>query len=455
MVSRPPTPPQHVPPPPPEKAASPSLTRPPSAHIEDNPAHSKRLPAPPPIRRRSSSFGLSYARRPGYLDTYARPSIQTSTSVSASLAQHPDLAVPHKSFGAALESASNSAATESAQEIRARGRGRSMSAGSLRSLLNHDRGGRAKQVATSEEQSDNVDELSWSNKWWPFAVVGPNEQSKSGPTDTADGDGAGLSTSADSTSHNASRSFLSLFAGKKTAEQVAAEHDVQRAKDEAEGQLLDAELNDVEAMTRRRDFDTQPGSASTTTQRRNSSSPTRLATSYSPASIFASGSAATSSALEGPTAFLSSLSLNPFKNTSSSPGSSARQFSSSASSSKATEDPHDPSNASIPPSESGVKDGETDKQQRKRVEPLLDDEDQATSKQEQRDDLSMFHLVKERYEAPKLPLVMCHGALACALRLTKPADHVCLCRPLRLRCARSCCGQGFAGQLLGGRQGSY
>lgn len=299
-----------------------------------------------------------------------------------------------------------------------------MSAGSLKTVLERDTklGGGSNAATPKDEEHDasRVTELSWSNKWWPFSIVGPaapaapNEQDTN--QGTPDDDGAGLGgRSSEETAHEASRSFLSMFAGKRTTEQVAAEHEATRLRDEAEERMLDAELSELVSMSKatptaiikngKSDGVDQASIAS------NSGSPKRP-TSFLPTNIFSSTSAAASSALGGPAAILSSLSLNPFASASppkQKPG-PARSFSTSSTSPKSN-DPHSPSNASIPPSESTeTQEGEeSDSKRRRKVNPLLDEQDQANSKQEAEQDLSMFYLMKERYDKPKLPLVYAHG----------------------------------------------
>ncbi|GEM08235.1 triacylglycerol lipase [Rhodotorula toruloides] len=327
-------------------------------------------------------------------------------------------------------------------------RSRSPSIGTLQGVLGKERGGAALARRRSSlapvpssptgpiprtKGESEVGQLNWSAKWWPFAVVGPSGETAE--TGEASSDRSKPPVPPSKNLHDASRGILSLFAGRKTVDEVRDRHEV-IARD---SDLLEAELRD--ATSDQLDLPSIPSSRSAESVALEADemppdlSPKRLSIDQSlpPApfeppssskgasflpSLFSSTSAsrskdiATAMSLSTPTtksgspiSLLSSLTIsNPFNS------SPASFFSSSAKSptSPTSKRPHHGrhySTSSHKPSDDD--DGPTATPAE--VEGMVDKEDRETIRMEEAEDAEIFSMLKNKYRSPKLPLIFCHG----------------------------------------------
>nr|CRX79020.1 hypothetical protein ls5930a1_00072 [Leucosporidium scottii] len=380
----------------------------------------------PPLARLQSSFqGSATSRAPSlsplYLDSLTRARLPSS-SVSESVARHPVLSSP-KTDRPPLLPGSNHSPPHARKALGGGGRSRSASAGSLKSLLEREKGGRGvgslslrrTSGASSSEtlppiedgaehsQAPGLDQLSWGTKWWPFAVVEPSaaDVKGKGRATEPDDDGAGLTEqSAEEDPHASARGFMSLFGGQGPVSHAQVQREAARAQDKAEDELLEADLDSLAAAaasieisdtpTKYREADEgSPKSYRTSTSpssRRTSSSSPRKPTSFLPTSVFSSASTSHSPPLDGPSSLFSSFSLsNPFA-----PPSKLQHARRYSTSSKQNDD-----------------DGPTAK--RSEVERFLDEEDTQAAKEEDDHHMDVFSLIKDRYRCPKYPIVFCHG----------------------------------------------
>lgn len=418
-------------------SASVSLPSPTTPNSNEHPRPSSPFSASPtsipkpPLARLQSSFGsnaststasgrASALSSPWFLDSLTRATLPSS-SISESVARHPDLSSPRGERSAILPGGSPPLSSSSRKASGAGGRHRSASAGSLKSLLERERGNRgsgslslrrssgAEELPPIEDEPSQpgLDQLSWGTKWWPFAVVEPDVKGKGRAVDAtqADGDGAGLAAEQDP--HASARGFMALFGGQGAVEHAREQRDAARANDQAEAELLDADLESLTTAAtaldvgsgretpRYREADegspksvrTAEGSRRESSSSSSGSSP-KKPTSYLSTSMFSSASTSrTSPTLDGPSSIFSSFSLsNPFAPSPSPPV--HRRY--SHSSKKSSDD-----------------DGPTAK--RSEVTQYLDEEDTKTAKEEDDHHMDVFSLIKDRYTPPKHPIVFCHG----------------------------------------------
>ncbi|GAA5933651.1 hypothetical protein JCM3775_003762 [Rhodotorula graminis] len=296
-------------------------------------------------------------------------------------------------------------------------------------------------AAQKEHDDGELSELSW-GRWWPFAVVEP-EAAKGVAAALQDAASAPLPpTPPAKDAHDASRGFLSLFAGKQAVTAAQAQADAQAEQDRLEAELLDASLDELSIAALRSaeslvlDADecppaSPPKQQQTIAQRRlldKSLPPAPAAAaavlSTSPSESFlpslssitgaansASASiASTTSRMAGSTtSLLDSLTLpNPFN-------SSPASFFTSAAKSPTLKSP--PTSPFAAPQQQhrhystkrhpGKDEGPTAKPSD--VENLVDADDREAIKEEVEDNAETFSILKDKYRAPRLPLVFCHG----------------------------------------------
>lgn len=274
-----------------------------------------------------------------------------------------------------------------------------------------------------EERADGagptLDDLSWSSKWWPFQVVPPTGGAEGKGKGKADGVAPEPSpATGGATEAGPARGLLELLAGKGAVSDAKIAKANHAEADRLESHLLNADLDTLNLAAT---APTPPASPPVTRAQptaipfhkdhifqaegpyreadehspghshhgfpfdRPSQSPTEHS-SYLPTSVFSSRPSASTakSSLDGPSAMFSSLfSSNPFGPTSPADSVSGRpshhrSFSSTAHSAK----------------------------DQKNAESLLDQEDQAAVDDSYMD---VFAVMKERYRAPKYPVVFCHG----------------------------------------------
>ena len=302
--------------------------------------------------------------------------------------------------------------------------------------------------APHEEQGDGeLAELSW-GRWWPFAVVEPEAAKQGAAAALKDAAAAPLPPTPpakDKDAHDASRGFLSLFAGKQAVSDAQAQADAQAAQDRLEAELLDASLDELsiasaasrsaeslaldadecppasppkQTIAQRRLVDKSlppsPANAGASTSTSPSKSFLPSFSSLSGAADSASASiASTTSRMAGSTtSLLDSLTLpNPFNS------SPASFFTSAAKSPSLTSPPSSP--FGIQPQQQqqhrhystkrhpGKDEGPTAKPSD--VENLVDADDRAAIQEEVEENAETFSILKDKYRAPRLPLVFCHG----------------------------------------------
>lgn len=305
----------------------------------------------------------------------------------------------------------------------------------------------------------DLSELSW-GKWWPFAVVEPE-----GPADARSAAGTVQEAAAaplpptppTKDTHEASRGFLSLFAGKQAVEDAQAQAISQARQDQLEAELLDASLDELSiAASRSTDSfaldadEVPPGSPpkQTIAQRRlldkslppapdrSSSSPSTSPSKsffpslFSPSSVAsaadtasaslstttsrlssvtgnaAASLASTTSRMTGSsTSLLDSLTIaNPFNSSPASFFTSAAKSPGPRSPASPFEQPHRHYSTKRHPS---ADEGPTAKPSD--VENLVDEPDRQAIKEEVEENAEIFSILKDKYRAPKHPLVFCHG----------------------------------------------
>ncbi|GAA6055912.1 hypothetical protein JCM3770_002357 [Rhodotorula araucariae] len=294
--------------------------------------------------------------------------------------------------------------------------------------------------AIREEAGDApLSELSWGTKWWPFAVVEPEASAAATPARAAR---PLPPTPPVKDAHDASRGFLSLFAGKQAVEQAQVQHETQTRQDQLEARLLDASLDELVLATspstdsvaleadealpptavKRRSLDkalppspprsppTKGGSflpsmfsqstissVTDTASASLASTTSRLTsvTDSAAASLASTGNRMSSSS----TSLLNSLTLsNPFN---SSPTSF---FTSSVKSPSSPPLTHRHYSTKRHPS---AAEGPTARPSE--VEDLVDEGDREAIKEEVSENAELFSILKDKYKAPRLPLVFCHG----------------------------------------------
>ncbi|GJN89530.1 hypothetical protein Rhopal_002517-T1 [Rhodotorula paludigena] len=415
-------------------------------------ASSPTVPRPPLARLASTQLTRA---SPLVFDSLTRASLPSS-SLSDAPAPYVDLlrpdgsqySPPRSGAGSAQMQRSGSAGGSPTSSLSRRGgaaRPRSSSISSLQSLMGKGGAGAARRAsmnggaslarstsrtsgteeAIEEEVQDEtrakLDQLSWGTRWWPFSVVEPDSTSKTAASQPLP------PTPPVKDPHDASRGFLSLFAGKEAVEQAKKEHEVQERQDQLEADLLDATLDELSIAASRSDetFATleaddlppEPPRKRSSVDKSLPPSPPRSPPSAAPSSflpsLFSSSTTATTSAstssspsafskaMDAPASLLTSLTAsNPFTSSTSS------FFTSSAKSPTSERPPHLARHYSTKRHPS-AEDGPTAKPHE--VEELVDRDDRETIKEEVEENAEMFSLLKDKYRAPKLPLVFCHG----------------------------------------------
>lgn len=417
----------------PFSAAAPSLTRPPLARLSSADAHLSRGA---PLLFES----LTRATLPSSSLTEANASWVDLCRADGTQYSPPR---PRQSGGMERRESSEEGSPASARAKASVAflpgmRSRRSSVGSLQGVLEKGSGGAALARRRSSltpvppsptgptprtKGESEVDQLNWSAKWWPFAVVGPaGEAAESAKPPSPPSKDA----------HDASRGLLSIFAGKQTVEEVRERQEVVARDHES----LEAELRD--ATSDRLDLPSIPSSQSAESLAAMEADemppdlpPKRLSIDKSlppsPAvskgasflpSLFASTSAsssndtATPSALSSPTgksespiSLLSSLTIsNPFNSSPASFFSSSAKSPTSPTSSRPHHGRHYSTSSHKKPSDD---DGPTATPAE--VEGMVDKEDRETIRKEEAQDAEIFSMLKDKYRAPKLPLVFCHG----------------------------------------------
>lgn len=280
-----------------------------------------------------------------------------------------------------------------------------------------------------------VNQLNWSAKWWPFAVVSPSGESAGSEVASSKTQSPPEPPSKDS--HDASRNILSLFAGRKTADDVRDRQEVVAGDSDS----LEAELRD--ATSDQLDLPSIPSSRSAESFALEADEmppdlpPKRLSIDkslppspfeppssskgafflpplFAPTSSSSSNDTATASSLSSPTkksdspiSLLSSLTIsNPFNSSPASFFSSSAKSPTSPTSTRPHHGRHYSTSSHKKPRDEDD-DGPTATPAE--VEGMVDKEDRETIRKEEAEDAEIFSMLKDKYRSPKLPLVFCHG----------------------------------------------
>ncbi|GAA5976247.1 hypothetical protein JCM11641_001093 [Rhodosporidiobolus odoratus] len=308
---------------------------------------------------------------------------------------------------------------------------------------------------------DEVGQLSWGTKWWPFSVVDPAAStSSSGNIESTEPSTMSaplpLIPQTKAQGHEAEAGLLSFFAGKKTVQSAREKEELREREEEIEAELLGA---DVEALQKHEFVDERvrrlerveeqkalpqppqpqrrgsldkrkgkasflPSSFSLFSQPSLSSSPESATASIAPFSEITSHAASSSSstaAQSNPISLLSSLTLtNPFTSSPSSSSTlssagnlfSTSRLPSSSSSLKPTH-ARSFSSTSLTRRHSA---GDADPSQhqgselgKKQVKGMVDEGDKEAVEEGVEENDDIYSVLKERYKAPRLPTVFCHG----------------------------------------------
>ncbi|GAA5885020.1 hypothetical protein JCM16303_006521 [Sporobolomyces ruberrimus] len=251
----------------------------------------------------------------------------------------------------------------------------------------------------SRPRSASVSQLSWGS-WWPFQVVEPDADSKPPVPPKKE---------------SRDEPLLSLFAGRRAVETALRDQETLANKDQIEAELLDTDLDTLRrlsvltntssagepAIAREADDSPVWGEA---IDEDKSLPPTPTGSTSTTSSLFPSLFSSTSSrsrdsspALPAPKSLLSSFTLaNPFS------------ASASSSSSRATS-PARPNSARHYTTLRGSKSDEGPTARKGEVEDMVDEADKRAVEEEAGENAEVFSILKDRYRAPKLPVVFCHG----------------------------------------------
>ncbi|GAA5920319.1 hypothetical protein JCM1841_004528 [Sporobolomyces salmonicolor] len=281
------------------------------------------------------------------------------------------------------------------------------------------------------ETTASLSQLSWGT-WWPFQVVEPDKKadaSASSPSESPH-------TPPKKGSHEASRGFLSFFAGRQPVEDAHEERAALDKQDRAEEALLDADLEVLRRLStsttgaadefaareaddspikapslrfsRPDDKSLPPTPATETDQGRSSKGATFLPSLFSSTTTTSTAPTQVTPSLPSapkPASLLSSFTIpNPFSSTSSS--SSASLFSGATPTSPTSPRAH---LARHYTTSRRPKDEEGPTVREHEVEDLVDEADRDTVKAEEQENLEVFSKLKDKYRTPKLPIVFCHG----------------------------------------------
>ncbi|GAA5962307.1 hypothetical protein JCM21900_006390 [Sporobolomyces salmonicolor] len=281
------------------------------------------------------------------------------------------------------------------------------------------------------ETTASLSQLSWGT-WWPFQVVEPDKKadaSASSPSDSPH-------TPPKKGSHEASRGFLSLFAGRQPVEDAHEERAALDKQDRAEEALLEADLEVLRRLStsttgaaddfaareaddspikapsllfsRPDDKSLPPAPATETDQGRSSKGATFLPSLFSSTTTTSTAPTQATPSLPSapkPASLLSSFTIpNPFSPTSSS--SSVSLFSGATPTSPTGPRAH---LARHYTTSRRPKDEEGPTVREHEVEDLVDEADRDTVKAEEQENLEVFSKLKDKYRTPKLPIVFCHG----------------------------------------------
>ncbi|GAA5978030.1 hypothetical protein JCM5350_006305 [Sporobolomyces pararoseus] len=230
----------------------------------------------------------------------------------------------------------------------------------------------------------SVSQLSWGS-WWPFRVVNPGTE--------LEGDKPPTPPRKDETGEE--DPILSLFAGKKSVDSARQDRQTLADQDQVEAELLDTDLETLRRLSVSTNESISREAESPFRTAQKSLPPTPSGSISSLPSLFSASSSRTgetsSSTSPSSKSLLSSFTLpNPFSST---PPSSdirprrARHYSTSRHP-KADEGPT-------------AKKGQ--------VEDMVDESDKAAVEEEAEENAEIFSILKDRYRAPKLPIVFCHG----------------------------------------------
>ncbi|GAA6036149.1 hypothetical protein JCM8097_006641 [Rhodosporidiobolus ruineniae] len=328
--------------------------------------------------------------------------------------------------------------------------------------------GGAAQVA-----KEQLSQLSWGTWWPFSVVeperarsAAAGEADSAAPTPPAKDVSAGAAAKGgEEDSHAAQAGFLSLFAGKKAVQDAEAERTAQRRQDKVEEELLGADVEEVQRRSIEEELRKAMGdvllderAAPELPPKRDSvdkalppsperspplkafglpnlfsSRSTSSSSDTAAASLLnlASEAAASSSSSAEPKSksLLSSLTLaNPFTSSSagslfssapfSSPFSSSptrpaaahtRQFSSSSIRRRSTGSTGRPSADGREGNEDQREPGEGSKANKQQVKGMVDEGDRQAVEEGIEENDDMYAVLKDKYQAPKLPIVFCHG----------------------------------------------
>ncbi|GAA5962214.1 hypothetical protein JCM3765_003902 [Sporobolomyces pararoseus] len=242
------------------------------------------------------------------------------------------------------------------------------------------------ETTTTRQRGASVSQLSWGS-WWPFQVVSPEPESE--------GDGPPTPPRKDETGED---SILSLFAGKKSVDAARQDRQAIEDRDNVEAELLDTDLETLRRLSVStsesipREADDSPFRPTATAKNDKSLPPTPARSTSSFPSLFSANSSRTgeTSSSTSPKSLLSSFTLpNPFSSASPSDirPRVARHYSTS----------RHPTAEEGPTAKKG------------QVEDMVDEADKEAVEEEAEENAEIFSILKDRYRAPKLPIVFCHG----------------------------------------------
>ncbi|BGP07373.1 lipase 2 [Rhodotorula toruloides] len=429
----------------PFSAAAPSLTRPPLARLSSADAHLSRgapllfesltrATLPSSSLTESNASWVDLCRADGTQYSPPRPRQSSGMERSKSTDEGSPASAKAKTSAAFLPGM----------------RSRRSSIGSLQGVLGKEGGGAALARRRSSlaavppsptgptprtKGESEVNQLNWSAKWWPFAVVSPSGESAGSEVASSKTQSPPEPPSKDS--HDASRNILSLFAGRKTADDVRDRQEVVAGDSDS----LEAELRD--ATSDQLDLPSIPSSRSAESFALEADEmppdlpPKRLSIDkslppspfeppssskgafflpplFAPTSSSSSNDTATASSLSSPTkksdspiSLLSSLTIsNPFNSSPASFFSSSAKSPTSPTSTRPHHGRHYSTSSHKKPRDEDD-DGPTATPAE--VEGMVDKEDRETIRKEEAEDAEIFSMLKDKYRSPKLPLVFCHG----------------------------------------------
>ncbi|GAA5944094.1 esterase/lipase family protein [Sporobolomyces koalae] len=397
--------------------AAPRVQRPPRAQLSTESPVRRQLSTASPARA-SASLSLDQAnfvellRPDGTPFSPPRPSTALDSDESSS--RHPK----RRQSGASSES-------------------RRASGSSLESQLGafsqaQRRGSRASIESTStasgaaRARAASVSQLSWGT-WWPFRVVAPEGSEPAPPTPPTT---TQVSQEDDS---RTSSNFLSLFAGRGPVDEARRHKEALSEQDRRDASLLDTDIDILRKLDLTNDLPKDPESVREaddspmkTVQVDKSLPPTPAGHPDGSQSLFSNlfststssqTQASSSTVSDGPEkastsgSFLPSFAMPSLFSSAQRPTtekSSSATPSISAASSQPRPDPRPALHRHYTTSRH-PRDDEGPTARKDQVEDMVDDADKKAVAEEAEENAEIFSILKERYRAPRLPVVFCHG----------------------------------------------